>query len=121
MIVELGPSLELDTTGAVPVLNVKLPPPTPGYSEVRKLFVAGSGGVGGTQQVFTIDHTLTQAQTARLKVYRNGILQYEHSDARPGDYTVSGAQVTFTPITLGNGAVVPAVSPGDAIQIIYYL
>lgn len=122
MIVDLGAGLELDTSGAVPSLKVNFPPPvtpTP-YIEVRKLFQPTSSGVTAAPQTFTLDHTLTAAQTVRLKVYRNGLLQYEVIDGA-GDYTVSGNQITFSPVILGNGASVPAVMAGDKIQVIYYL
>ena len=117
-VMEVGAGLQIDTSGpgGKPVLKVTLPVPTP-YTEVRKVVIVAPGAA---VQSYQLDHTLTPAQATRLKVYRNGVLQYE-AIAGKGDYTLSGNTVTFLPVPWWDGTSLSAVGEGDALQFLYYL
>lgn len=114
-VIDVGSGLSIELVNGRPTLKVLLPP-TPTYTEVRKVVVVPVGG-GTVAQQYVLDHSPV---AGRLKVYRNGVLQYEAISGK-GDYTLANNTVTFLPVPLGDGSTVPAVTEGDAIQFIYFL
>ena len=99
VLVQPDASIKIDLTTIPPTIRAILPPGTTPAREYVDQFVSTPG-----QTAFV----LTAAPAAGpVKVYRNGLLQWQGAD-----YSLTGQMVLFLPAT--------GIGPGDYVQILYW-